>query len=311
MRAFASFQKRSIVDVMRFVDMRTNYTQKFESILPRYTKKGVNSSLLNAAILANALRLGSSGMSELCDLNRKSLLTVENNYLRIESLNDALHTVNIELTKLDISKDYNIYGKPHASLDGLKIGARHSNIKARHSPKFLGQDAGVSSYNLIFNYMSLTGRLISSNQYEGNYTFEMMIHQNTSDFNIEYASTDKRGMNSLNFALFDFTDFIFAPRIPKMHNQTLWGLGHRSHYDDMLVKPHKMVNPNYILNQWDNLQRMLVSMVTGEATPSIVIEQMSSQKYRSPTKLALTHYNHLIEVRPRFVSDLATIVINL
>lgn len=296
---FINFQKRSIVDVMQFVNSKTHYSDAFESILPRYAKQSNNELLINAVILANALRIGVNGMSDICDLKLSSLITAEKSFVRMETLNDALHKINIELSKLEIFKDYDIHGNAHASLDGLKIGSRLANIAARHSPKFLGQDAGVSSYNLIFNYLSIIGKLISSNQYEGNFTFEMMLHQNMSDFNIEYASTDKHGMNCLNFALFDLTDYIFAPRIPKPHNQTLWGFGKHHQYKDLLIKPHKMVNKNYVLNNWDHMQRMLVSMITGESIPSIVIAQMSSQNYRSPTKLAFSHYNHII--RSKFI----------
>jgi TnpA family transposase len=53
------------------------------------------------------------------------------------------------------------------------------------------------------------------------------------------------------------------------------------------------------------LQRLLVSMLTGEAIPSIVISKMSSQKYRSETKLALMHYNNIVrsEFILRYIND--------
>ena len=45
--------------------------------------------------------------------------------------------------------------------------------------------------------------------------------------------------------------------------------------------------------------RMVVSILTGDAIPSVVITKMSSQKYRSKTKLAFTHYNNI--VRSEFI----------
>lgn len=147
--------------------------------------------------------------------------------------------------------------------------------------------------------MPLAGRLISSNEYEGNFTFEMVHHQNTSEFNIKYASTDKHGMDILNFGWFDLTDKIYAPRIPKIHNQTLWGFGRHKDYSDFIVKPGKIVNKNYIVHDWDNMQRTLVSALTGEVVPSILIAKMASGNYRSKTKLAFAHYNHI--VRSEFI----------
>ena len=127
----------------------------------------------------------------------------------------------------------------------------------------------------------------------------MAHHQNTLAFNLDYLSTDKHGMNGFNFGLFDFTDQLHAPRIPKMHNQTLWGFGQHSEYNDLIIKPDKIINRHYVVDEWDGMQRMVVSMLTGEAIPSIVIAKMSSQKYRSKTKLAFTHYNHI--VRSEFI----------
>jgi TnpA family transposase len=294
------FQKRSIVDVMYFVNDKIKFSRAFESILPRSTKQKQDWVLTSAVILANALRIGTRGMANVCDLNLSALLTAENAYVRMETLTQATHLINLEAEKLDIFKQYNIDGKCHASLDGLKIGTRIQNIAARHSPKFLGQDAGVSAYNVIFNHFSLASRLISANEYEGNFTFEIAHHQNTQAFKLERVSTDKHGMNTFNFGLFDLIDQVFAPRIPKPHNETLWGFGQHKDYRDLIIRPDKMINKNHIINHWDDdMLRMVVSILTGDAIPSIVIGKMSSQKYRSKTKLAFTHYNHI--VRSEFI----------
>lgn len=302
---FAHFPKRSIVTVLNFVDEKTQFSQAFESILPRAKKQSHDRVLTFAAVLANALRMGVRSMATVSDLNVSALLTAENAYVRMETLTHAIHLINTAAEKLDIFKHYNIDGKRHASLDGLKLGTRIQNIAARHSPKFLGRDAGVSAYDLIFNYFSLASRLISANEYEGNFTFEMVHHQNTTPFKLELASTDKHGMNSINFALFDLTDVSYAPRIPKPHNEILWSFGQHQEYNDLIIRPDKMTHKNYILDDWDNMQRMLVSMLTGEAIPSVVIGKMSSRHYRSTTKLALTHYNHIVrsEFILRSISD--------
>ena len=292
---FKHFQKRGISDVMRFVDAKTGYSRSLkESALPRSTKTAFSPETTDAVILSNAIRLGSRGMAAVCDLSLNELLIAENNHVRMETIVAATHIVNTETEKLDIFKHYNIDGYRHCSLDGVKIGARINNIATRHSPKLLGRDAGVSSYNAIFNHLPIVGRLISPNKYEGNFTFEMLHHQNSQAFKLERASTDRHGMNPLNFALFDLTGLEFAPRIPKMHNESLWGFRRHKEYSDLIVAPDNMVNKNYVIEDWDNMQRMLVSMLTGEAIPSVIIGKMSPNKYRSKTKLAFEHYNHIV-----------------
>jgi TnpA family transposase len=296
---FANLQKRSIVDVMYFVDHKLNFSQAFDAILPR-SKRQIEDEVFNfAAILANAIRMGIPAMAEASDLNLSSLVTAESANIRMETLTEAIHIINSASEKLGAFNRYNICGKRHASLDGLKLATRIQNIAARHSPKFLGMDSGVSAYNAILNHFPIASRLISSNEYEGNFAFELLHQQNTKSFNIERISTDKHGMNCLNFALFDFTGHVFAPRIPKPHKETLWGLGKHKDYEGLIIPPHKIANKHHIINDWDNMQRMLVSLLSGEAMPSVVINKMSSKNYSSKTKLAFTHYNHI--VRSEFI----------
>lgn len=108
-------------------------------------------------------------------------------------------------------------------------------------------------------------------------------------------STDKHGKNSLNFALFDFVEMIFCPRIPKAHREGLWGFGTAANYKDYIIKPTHFVDMNLIESEWDNMQRMAASIITGEASPSVVIRNLSSKEYSSRTKRAFVQYNNIVK----------------
>ena len=291
---FDTFPKRGIVDVIHFVEDKLHLSKVFTSILPRSSKLSGDWGLISPAILANALRMGKRGIAGVSDLNLSELLSTENAYIRLETLAAATDFLHIETSKPPIFKHYDLAGNVHVSLDGLKLSSRLNTVIARHSKKYFGNDPGVSGYNLIYNHLPITGRIIGCNEYEGNFTFEMLLYQNAQAFDVDIASTDKHGTNAFNFALFDFIDLLFAPRIPKPHNETLWGFGQHQQYNDFHIRPDKIANPNTILNGWDEMLRMLVSMLTGEASPSTVIGKMSSKHYRSKTKLAFSHYNNII-----------------
>ena len=79
----------------------------------------------------------------------------------------------------------------------------------------------------------------------------------------------------------------------------MWGFGKYSDYENLIIVPHKIANKNYIVDEWDAMQRMLVSMLTGIAIPSVVVAKMSPNNYHSKTKLAFMHYNHI--VRSEFI----------
>ena len=296
---FAFLQQRSIVEVIQFVNNKTNFCKVFDPILPRSTKVEQNPLFIGAVALANAIRIGVRKMADISDLKESTLLTIEASCIRLETLLPAIDILNNEVAKLPIFKEWYIQSKLHGSLDGLKIETSLKNILARHSSKFFGEGIGVSAYSYIINGLSIASRLFGSQEYEGHHSFEMVHHQNTSEIKPTILSTDKHGMNALNFALFDLTDIIFAPRIPKPHREVLWGFGSAKDYEKYLIKPTKFIDENLIEEEWDNIQRLVASLLTGEASPSRIIRKLCAKEYTSKTKKALMHYNHI--VRSEFI----------
>ncbi|OJX14192.1 MAG: hypothetical protein BGO77_00430 [Caedibacter sp. 37-49] len=291
---FALLQQRSIVDIIQFVDHKTQFCRAFEPILPKSTKTEQDPLLIGAVILANAIRVGPRKMARMSDLKESALLTAESSYVRLETLLPAIDKINNAVSKLPIYKEWYILGLLHGSLDGLKLETSLRNIMARHSSKYFGDGAGVSAYNEIVNWLSISSRLIGCHEYEGHYAFEMVHHQNTSEIKPTHISTDKHGLNAINFALFDFMDMTFAPRIPKPHRETLWGFRSPKDYQGLLIKPTKFVDENLIGEEWDNIQRFSASLLTGEAAPSSIIRKFFSKDYVSKTKRAFVQYSHLV-----------------
>lgn len=205
------FQQRSIVDVIKFVDNKTKFTRAFESILPKSKKGELDTTLTMAAVLANAIRMGARKMADVSDLKETALLTAESAYIRTETLIATTAIINNASAKLPIYKEWYIDTILHGSLDGLKLETSLRNILSRHSSKFFGMGVGVSAYNEIVNCFPIAGYLIGTHDYEGNHSFEMVHHQNTSEIKPKKISTDKHGTNIVNFGLFDFTDMVFAP----------------------------------------------------------------------------------------------------
>ena len=143
------------------------------------------------------------------------------------------------------------------------------------------------------NGLSVTGRIIGAHEYEGDFNFEMCILQNASEIKPTRISTDKHGMNGFNFTLYDFIEMIYAPRIPKPHREVLWGFGKAEDYEGLLIKPTKFVDEQLLIEEEDNIKRLMVSFLTGHASPSVVIQKLSSKEFSSKTKTALIQYNNL------------------
>lgn len=291
----AGFQQRNIVDVIQFVNNKTKFTRAFEPILPKSKKGKQDDILIGAAALANAIRMGTGKMADSSDLNKSSLLTAEADYIRAETLMEATDIINNAAAQLPIYKKWYINSILHGSLDGLKLETTLLNIFARNSRKYFGTGVGVSAYNEIVNDFSVASKLIGTHDYEGNFSFEMVHHQNTSEIKPKRLSTDKHGANALNFGLFDFTDLVFAPRIPKPHREKLWGFGNAKDYEGLIIKPTKFVDEPLIISEEDNIHHLVASLLTGDSKPSTIIRKLSSNDYRSKTKEAFVQYNNIVK----------------
>lgn len=296
---FAQMDQKSIIDVIRFVNQKLDFGMLFEPILPKSSQSSKDISVIMAIALANAMRISTRKMSSISDLTLTTLLTTENTFMHAGAIMAVVDRINNEVAKLPIYKKWYINSILHGSLDGLKLGVSKKNIKARYSKKYFGTGIGVAGYNEIVNFLSVASRIIGANEYEGHFAFEMAVLQNTSEIKPQALSTDKHGINVLNFALFDFVDLIFAPRIPKPHKETLWGFGKAEDYENMLIRPTRFINESLLYKEWDNIQRLVSSILTGETSPQVIIRKLASKDYSSDTKKALAQYNHII--RSRFI----------
>jgi TnpA family transposase len=89
-----------------------------------------------------------------------------------------------------------------------------------------------------------------------------------------------RGANAVNFTLLNMFGYRFAPRYRDIYDTvrtSLYGFKHPGQYDDdMLLKPVRTLTPNLITEEWDNLQRIFVSLALKTTTQSMIVRKLSA-----------------------------------
>jgi TnpA family transposase len=75
------------------------------------------------------------------------------------------------------------------------------------------------------------------------------------------------------------------------------GFGKPEDYEGFLVKPTKFVDEQLLIDEADNIKRIMASFLTGHVAPHIILQKMGEQAYTSKTKTALMQYNNLIKSR--------------
>jgi TnpA family transposase len=294
---FDALQQVDIGSVLHFAHRHCHFLEAFEHVLGRYAKQERDDDTVIACLIAWASNMGLGRMGENCDISYPALATTSENFLRLETLKSANDRVSNAIATLPIFKHYDIDEVLHSSSDGQKFETRTPTINARHSPKYFGLKKGVVAYTLLANHVPINAEIIGANEHESHYVFDILFN-NTTDIQPEVHSTDTHGTNEVNFALLHVFGYQFAPRYRDIYEKVstaLYGFKHPSQYDESwILKPVRKLNPQLVIEEWENIQRILVSLALKTTTQSIIVGKLSAYARKNKTRRALWEYDNII-----------------
>ena len=291
---FKKIPKIDLADLVFFINKKTKFFSTFTHILNRNVKSDINNVDLLGAIIAYATNIGIGKMAACSNLSYHQLKKIKDDYLREETLKAACDIIINDINKLPIQKIYNINEQIHSSIDGKKYDTNDNIFNARYSKKYLFEK-GISILTLIANFLPLGLRIISPNEYEGNFGLEILL-MNESDIKPEINSTDMHGINELNHALYDFADYDLQPRYTNIYNQAakLYCLENPKDYpSNYIIKPSKQINIQLILEEELNMKRIAASILSKTSSVSTIVKKLSSMK-TNRTRKAIAEYNNIL-----------------
>jgi TnpA family transposase len=293
---FDTLAQVDISSVLHFVNQQCRFMDAFEHVLGRYTKQEADNRLIAACLIAWATNMGLGRMGEVSDLRYHELARTSDNFIRLETLSEANDRVSNATAGLAIFHHYDIGNTLHSSSDGQKFETRIDTINARHSPKYFGLKKGVVSYTLVANHIPVNADVIGANEHESHHVFDILFN-NTTDIQPNVHSTDTHGTNQVNFAILYLFGYQFAPRYKDIHDTVshgLYGFNHPSHYEDGIIKPIRKLNEELIIDEWENLQRIMVSLALKTTTQNIIVGKLSAYARKNKTRRALWEYDNII-----------------
>ena len=195
-----------------------------------------------------------------------------------------------------IFRHYDLGDTLHSSSDGQKFETRIPTINARHSPKYFGLKKGVVSYTLVTNNVPVNAVIIGAHDHESHYVFDLLFN-NTTDLQPTVHSTDTHGTNEVNFAILSLFGYQFAPRYRDIYGkvkEALYGFQHPSQYPpEWVLRPIRKLSPELIIEEWENIQRIMVSLALKTTTQSIIVRKLSAFARTNKTRRALWEYDHI------------------
>ncbi len=295
---FGTLGQTDIADILRFVHGECGALDTFDHVLGRYAKQDPDHDILIACLIAWGTNLWLWQMGEISDIPFHILASVSDSFIRPETLKAANDIICNAIAKLSIFRQYDIDKRLHSSSDGQKFETRVDTINARHSPKYFGLGKGIVSNNLVINHLSPNAKIIGANEHESRYLYDL-LKSNTTDIVPEIHSTDSHGINAVNFAILNISGYQFAPRYKDIREKagtSLYGFQHPTKYDEgWLLRPVRKINEDLIVEEWENFQRIMVSLDRKTTTQGVIVGKLSSHARKNKTKRAIWEYDHIIE----------------
>lgn len=294
---FGALKQIDIGSVLHYVNQHCQFIDAFEHVLRRYAKQTKEDRVIVACLTAWGTNMGLGRMGEISDISFSLLSATSDSFIRLETLKEANDRVSNATDKLPIFRHYDIEEVIHSSSDGQKFETNINTINSRHSPKYFGLKKGIVSYTLVSNHIPVNAKIIGANEHESHYVFDI-LYNNTTDIQTDIHSTDTHGTNEVNFAILHFFDYRFAPRYKDIYNKvskSFYGFNQPSHYGDILIKPIRKINTDLIVEEWENIQRIILSLALKSTTQSIIIGKLSAYARKNKTKSALWEYDNILK----------------
>ena len=295
---FDTLNQVDIGNVLHFVQQQCHFMDCFDHVISRYAKQPLKPHILTACLVAWGTNMGVGKMAEISDMAYYALAATSDNFIRLETLREANDRISNATAQLPIFRHYDLDDVIHSSSDGQKFETRIHTFNARYSPKYFGLKKGIVSYTLVANHIPINARIIGANEHESHFVFDILFN-NTTQVQPQVHSTDAHGTNEVNFALLYFFGYQFAPRYLDIYakvTKSLYGFKHPSLYEDQdfLIKPIRKINTQLILDEWDNFQRILLSLALKSTTQSVIVSKLSAFPRKNKTKRALWEFDNII-----------------
>ena len=291
----ARLPRIEITDLLVEVDSWTDFSNAFEHLNQGHNNDRNSLLSLYSCLLAQACNLDFQQMATSTGLLYRRLCWFNNWYIRDETLRLA-NNVLIDY-HYDLPLSHLWGGGMLSSSDGQRFPAKGSLRQARSLPRYFGYGKGVTFYSWTSDQFSQYGsKPIPATVRDATYVLDEILN-NETELSILEHTTDTAGYTEVIFALFDLLGMRFSPRIRDLADQKLYRTSNIDLDLYPLLKEHiqGIINQGLILDDWDEMLRLVGSLKMGWVTASLIIQKLQAFPRKHPLMRVLQEYGRLIK----------------
>jgi TnpA family transposase len=251
-----------------------------------------------AALIAQGCNIGIDKMERIAKgIQGHSLKHIADWYLNQEALQDVNNTIirfKNTLSLPDIHRKDS--DKIHTASDGQKILVKWDSLNASHSYKYPGFTKASVINTAIDERMSVFKiNVISASEREHVNVVEM--HLGNPVIKSDTHSTDTHGSSDIVFGMMYFLDVFNAPRLMDLPDRVLYSFEPFKKYAQLNYKllPTKYLDKDEIIDSWDDILRLMVSLKLGKTTAYQVFKRLNSYAKQNPLEAAFKEFGRIIQ----------------
>ena len=291
----ARLPRIEITDLLVEVDSWTDFSNAFKHLNLAQNQDSNSCLSLYSCLLAQAGNLDFQQMATSTGLLYRRLCWFNNWYIRDETLRLA-NNVLIDY-HYDLPLSHLWGGGMLSSSDGQRFPAKGSLRQARSLPRYFGYGKGVTFYSWTSDQFSQYGsKPIPATVRDATYVLDEILN-NETELSILEHTTDTAGYTEVIFALFDLLGMRFSPRIRDLADQKLYRTSNIDLTLYPLLKEHIQgtINQQLILDDWDEMLRLVGSLKMGWVTASLIIQKLQAFPRKHPLMRVLQEYGRIIK----------------
>jgi len=287
-----------LTEILATVHQHSGFLTEFQHWQQRHIRNNAPDKLLYAGIMGLGCSIGTRKMARISPtIKENALQHAVNWYFSLENAQAANSAIVKFMDQMDLP---NIYRKSqdvlHTASDGQKFEVRSESLNANYSFKYFGKGQGVSAYTFIDERNLLWHSLVfSASERESAYVVDGLMRNDVIKSDVH--STDTHGYSEAIFATTHMLGFSYAPRIKNLKKQKLYIFKSQQYADksEWYIKPNNYVNTDLIIQNWDDILRLITTIKLKETSASDIFRRFNSYSKQNVLYKALKAFGQIIK----------------
>jgi TnpA family transposase len=285
-----------LVEVLATVNRFTHYVDELQHPQQRYHHGKPSEAAIYAGVIGIGCAIGLRRMMRISrGITEAELEHTVNWHFTLDGLNAANDRVVHLMDRLDLPNLLRRLPEHlHTSSDGQKFEVRVDSLNANYSFKYFGKEQGVAAYTFRDERDLLWySTVFSAAERESAYVIDGLMHNEVVKSDIH--STDAFGFSELVFAVSHLLGFSYAPRFKNLPRQRLYIFRDRKGVDRSAwkIKPAGYADDEMVIQQWDEILRMIATIKLKEVTASDLFRRLNSYSKQHALYRALKAFGQI------------------